>query len=126
MEPVILMVSIAAIISTTYLKAKRMNLEKERIRLGVGVGEYPHSSRKKNILGFAKGFFTTVNDSSLISKANNFRQKENKELNEVKKRLENLETILVDSLETNTIAREKELQTEINRLNKRLNDIESS
>ncbi|MFT5916533.1 MAG: hypothetical protein ACJAWV_001987 [Flammeovirgaceae bacterium] len=114
MEPVILIVSITAIISATFLKAKRMNLERDKIRLGLGVVDEP----KKKIGFFGKQKEQFVNISSKASKANNG------EMDEMKKRMENLETILLDGVESNLMTRESEIQQEMRVLSSRLKDLE--
>jgi hypothetical protein len=65
MEPVILFIAITAIICTTIVKIKRLNLEKEQIRLGNG-------QAPKAPLSLA----------------------ENREIVELRQRIQNLETIV--------------------------------
>jgi hypothetical protein len=114
MEPVILVVAVTAIISATFLKAKRMNLERERMRLGLGVTEEP--KKKRGFFGKRREQFASI--TSKNSKA------DNSEINEIKKRMENLETILLDGMESNLITRETEIQQEMHSLSSRLQDLE--
>lgn len=114
MEPVILLVSITAIISATFLKAKKMNLEREKIRMGLGVADEPKT--KRGFFGKRKEHFTNV-----ISKVSTPK---NDDMDEIKKRMENLETILLDGMESNLMTRESEIQQEMRALSSRLKNLE--
>ena len=111
---VILFIAITAIISSTYLKSKKMSLERERMRL-MG-GEPLEESKRKGLFGRKKEQIT-----NFVSQNTN---NGNNEMEEIKQRMENLETILLDGLESNMITREKELQQEIRSLSSRLKNLE--
>ena len=87
MEPVILIVAVTAILSGTYIRSKKISLEKERLRLGAGE---PLPEKKKGLFSKAKSTpLITVNNTKSV------------EMEKLQKRLENLEVIMLDQAESN-------------------------
>lgn len=120
MEPVILLVSITAILSGTYIRAKKISLEKERMRLMAGGGQMSimeQPAPKRN------GFFRRA--KSVIPPININTKGSNNEVEELKKRLENLETIVVDNMDATLVnGTAQRIQDELKEVSSRLNNLE--
>jgi hypothetical protein len=109
MEPVILLITITAIISGTIVRIKKLNLERERMRLMAG--QQPEAGVLQSL--------RQQLPPSINSKA---REAEYLEL---KKRLENLETIVVDGMEHQLMnGTGAQVQRELKEISERLRRLE--
>ena len=114
MGPFVMIIAVTAILAGTIIKAKKLNLEKERLRMA---GHLPEGEKKKI------GFLSKKGLKSKVLKSSNSDDSE--EVVALNRRIENLETIIMDGFETNTALREAELQAEIRSLSERLKRLES-
>ncbi|MGB0522075.1 MAG: hypothetical protein ACPGJS_03905 [Flammeovirgaceae bacterium] len=114
MEPVIMIIAVTAIISGAIIKSKKINLEKERMRLGMGIP--PEPKRKKGLFSRAKSSIPP-----LIIKNNTPN-----EMDKIQKRLENLEVIMLDQAENvgSSTQNESLILEEIRNLSARLRKLE--
>lgn len=115
MGPVIMIIAVTAIISGTYIRAKKINLEKERLRLGVGGS--PEFTKKR-------GLFSRGKDK--ISPLININQNKSGEIDKIQKRIENLEVIMLDQAESTPLPSQNEsvILEELRSLSARLKKLE--
>lgn len=119
MEPVILLVSITAIISATYIRSKKISLEKERMRLMAGGGAPPMEQPKRR-----KGLFRRAQEAIPPIHLHT-KPRDSEEINELKKRLENIETIVIDSMDGAMVnGTAQQIQRELKEVSDRLNQLE--
>ena len=114
MEPVILFIAITAIISGTYIRAKKINLEKERMRLGANL---PPEPPKKGLFSRAKNAVPPLT----------IRNTKSNEADQLHRRLENLEVILLDQADSQMPSNDQaEILQEIRNLSTRIKKLEGN
>jgi tetrahydromethanopterin S-methyltransferase subunit G len=120
MEPVILLIAITAILSGTHIRSKKINLERERMRLMAGGGVIPTMEEPRSKKGIFKRAQEAIPPINLYAKS-----KDSSEVEELKKRLENIETIVIDSMEGSMVnGTAQQIQRELSEISQRLNKLE--
>lgn len=120
MEPVILIVAVTAIISSTYIRSKKINLEKERLHIMALGGERPMEEPPKRKRGFFRRVTQAMPTVPLATKA------KDKEVEELRQRIANLETIVIAETEGGLVnGTAHRVKSEIRDISQKLNALES-